>query len=610
MRKPNELQELMQDAFKILDRKDRRFLVWSLVFTCVFSILDLFAMGLVGLLGAISVTGVQSQQPTGKVQSALELFHIQNLNFQLQVGMLGAITIFALLLRTILSATLLRRVFKRLAQKGSEISSNLFVKVEKLDLGRIRQIGTVDIVQGVNAGVNSLVLGLVGMGISIAAESFLLSIVMLGLFIFDPVSALLILALLSAGITIMQFLLSKKTRVLSNLEAQLNIESDEDVREFVSGFREIRVYGASGHFAEKYSKRRVELSNIIAELTLLPNLTKYFVESAVILLVILFSAFQFLVHDAKHAIASLGVMLLISTRIVPSLLRIQQSSLMIKRSAAVARKTINLVGKLNEIQRSYSKLKSPEDLNGVHWRPNVCLSNVSYGYPDSNKLQLKNINLLIKEGEFLAIVGPSGAGKSTLVDLILGILEPTNGSVLISGTTPAAAIEKFRNEFAYVSQSTSILNSTILENITFNSNIELRHKENFAKAIESARLEDFIDSLAEGLSTKITTNEDMMSVGQRQRVGIARALFVKPSLLVMDEPTSALDAQTEGAIAKSIDNLRGKCTIVVIAHRLSTIVHADRILYMDNGEITHQGTFESLRASVPNFDEQARLLGL
>lgn len=606
----NSLVGTLKRSLSLLGQKDRRFLVLVLLISSFFTLLDLLAIGLVGLLGALSVSGVQSQAPTGRVMQLLKLVNLDQFSFQNQVCILGLITVLALLIRTIVSATLMKRVFSRLAKKGSEISSELFSQIRKLDLAEIKQIGVVNIITGVNAGVNSMVLGIIGTSIAIGSELILLLVMMFGLFIIDPASAFLILLFLTAGVLVMNLFLSKKIRALSKAEAHLNIESDEDAREFVNSFREIRVYGKSEKFHSKYSLRREELSSVIAELTLMPNLTKYYVESAVIILAIVFSAFQFVINDAKNAIASLGVLILVSTRVVPSLLRIQQSTLFIKRSAAVASTTLDLAAGVGFNPNAKILNTNDEISSTVPWRANIELDRVYFRYPNSSVDQLTDITLKISEGEFVAIVGPSGAGKSTLVDLILGILTPSSGSVFINRMNPELALKANTGKVAYVSQTTSIINASLLENITFESRITAIERANLDRALIGASLGNLVESLDSGLETMITDSENLMSVGQRQRVGIARALFVNPTLLIMDEPTSALDAQTERVISESISALRGTSTIVVIAHRLSTITHADRILYIDKGMILHEGTFASLRATVPNFDEQARLLGL
>ena len=130
------------------------------------------------------------------------------------------------------------------------------------------------------------------------------------------------------------------------------------------------------------------------------------------------------------------------------------------------------------------------------------------------------------------------------------------------------------------------------------------------RAIRDAQLEDFVESLPEGLDTQVGQRGTRISGGQRQRLGIARAMFTRPKLLVLDEATSSLDGQTEADISAAIQGLHGSVTIVMIAHRLSTVLHADQVIYMSEGKILSQGTFNEVRAAVPDFDHQAQLMGL
>jgi len=207
-------------------------------------------------------------------------------------------------------------------------------------------------------------------------------------------------------------------------------------------------------------------------------------------------------------------------------------------------------------------------------------------------------------------VGSSGAGKTTLVDVLLGILEPDSGTVQISGVTPLEAISKWPGAIAYVPQDVLVTNGSIRENVALGYPLEAATDELVNDAIRIASLAEFVATLPEGLDTNLGERGAKISGGQRQRIGIARALFTKPKLLVLDEATSALDGGTEESISSDIQKLKGSTTVVLIAHRLSTVRDADLVLYMDKGEIVARGTFEEVRNAVPDFDRQAKLMGL
>jgi len=208
------------------------------------------------------------------------------------------------------------------------------------------------------------------------------------------------------------------------------------------------------------------------------------------------------------------------------------------------------------------------------------------------------------------ITGASGSGKTTLADLMLGLLEPSTGKVLISGLKPSEAIRKWPGAIAYVPQEVTIFNGTIRENITLGFDEWNESDVKIARAIELASLGDVVSELPDGLESQVGDRGTSLSGGQRQRIGIARALFTNPRLLVMDEATSSLDGLTESVISNNISRLHGKVTVVLIAHRLSTVRNADNVVYLRNGKIVATGNFDAVRKAVPDFDKQAKLMGL
>ena len=207
-------------------------------------------------------------------------------------------------------------------------------------------------------------------------------------------------------------------------------------------------------------------------------------------------------------------------------------------------------------------------------------------------------------------MGPSGAGKTTLVDLILGILEPNAGKVLISGLVPSEAFKKWSGAIAYVPQNVMVSTGTIRENVGLGYLPEIATDQLVLNALQIAQLDSQVLAMPGGLDSPVGENGSQISGGQRQRLGIARAMFTKPKLLVLDEATSSLDGQTEADVTAAIQSLRGRATVIVVAHRLSTARAADQVIYVENGHILAIGKFDEVRSAVPNFDQQALLLGL
>ena len=196
------------------------------------------------------------------------------------------------------------------------------------------------------------------------------------------------------------------------------------------------------------------------------------------------------------------------------------------------------------------------------------------------------------------------------MDVLLGVLSPTSGSVELSGKTPLDAFAHWPGAVSYLPQDIEIVNGSIKDNVCLGLNPRSVPEEFVWDAIEEAQLRSLVDSLPQGLDTQMGERGMKISGGQRQRLGIARALLSKPGLIVLDEATSALDGETEFKVTESLLAQRGKVTIVMIAHRLSTIREADHIYYLENGELAASGNFQELKSAFPRFAEQAELMCL
>jgi ABC-type multidrug transport system fused ATPase/permease subunit len=210
----------------------------------------------------------------------------------------------------------------------------------------------------------------------------------------------------------------------------------------------------------------------------------------------------------------------------------------------------------------------------------------------------------------VAITGSSGAGKTTLVDLILGVFSSNFNSVKISGLDPLSAFARWPGAVAYVPQNINIMNATIRENVSQGYEFDSLDEDRIWESLTIAHLDEFVKSLPQGIDTHVGEFGNQLSGGQRQRLGIARALFTSPKLLILDEATSALDGETEALISQTIKELKGKCTVILIAHRLSSVMNADKVIFMENGEIKAEGTFSDVRKLSPDFEKQVKLMGI
>ena len=214
----------------------------------------------------------------------------------------------------------------------------------------------------------------------------------------------------------------------------------------------------------------------------------------------------------------------------------------------------------------------------------ITMKDITYSYPNSDKLIFDHADLEIPVGAAVGIVGTSGAGKSTVVDIMLGLLEPKNGTIYADDVDVKTQYRGWLKNVGYIPQMIFMLDDTIRRNVAFGVPDDKIDEARLWEVLKEAQLDEFIKTLPEGLDTSIGERGIRLSGGQRQRIGIARALYEDPEVLILDEATSALDGDTEAAIMASINRLHGKKTLIIIAHRLQTIEKCDMVYRVENGK--------------------------
>ena len=601
--------EQIRKVLLLLNRSDRYKLGLVLIINTGLAFLDLIGVALIGITSAILIRGLQGLAAGDQVTRFLELLNLNELPQRHLLLLLGGCAISFFILKTILSVYFLRRTLRYMSTRTAQISSSLVSKmlnrpVEKIFIKPIQHQ-----IYNVTGGVERLVGGAVTSLVVIASDLVLLLVILIGLMLVDPVTSIGTFFVFTGIGFLLYFLLHKRVAILNSKFAYQNIYFNQKVSEGINSFRDLFIKGGREFYVNEIRKTKMRLAGYDAEIKFLPNISKYTIEISVILGIAVVAGIQFYLFDSNRAIAVISVFLAASTRIAPAIIRLQQNVIAVKSSLSAAKPTLELIDELNGVEE-LERIETVISTNHANFSPRIKLSNLKFIYSDATENTIQDISLEIGEGKFIALVGPSGGGKSTLIDLILGLLAPSSGSVTISGLTPVDAIKKWPGSIGYVPQDVFIENSTVKENICLGFNPESVSDDLVWQALQLADLSDFVKSLAGQLSYRISDAGKNLSGGQRQRLGIARALLTKPKIVIFDEATSALDAKTENRVSESILKLTGECTVIFIAHRLSVVRSADMIFYIDKGKIVNQGTFEELRSINADFNNQANFMGI
>jgi ATP-binding cassette, subfamily B, bacterial PglK len=599
----------LRRALRILSPTDQRKVVLVSILQIFLGFLDLLGVLAIGLLGTLSVSGLESSVPGEGVSKVLRILRIQDFEFQTQVGILVAVATILLIGRTLLSIYFTRRVLFFLSHRGAKISAELISRLLSQPLLIVQSRTTQEMLYSVTVGVERVVIQVLASCVVWVSDFSLLLLLVLGILTLDPITgAATILIFLATGFFLFK-LLYVRAGQLGATNTQLNIESNEKIVEVFASYRESVVRDRRNYYAREIGSLRFKLANAAAEISFLPYVSKYVIETTVVVGSLIVGGLQFFLNDASHAVATLAIFLAAGTRIAPAALRMQQGAISIKSGLGASATTLDLVEALGKSPINYDSNDVP-DIEHKGFISEINMTDVSLTYPNQVAPAISNVDFKVPIGKLVAIVGPSGAGKTTFVDILLGLLNPDQGTVTISGVPPQVAIPKWPGAISYVPQDVVIAEGTIRENVALGYPPEVATDSLVMSALKVAHLEEFIATLPDGIDTQVGERGARLSGGQRQRLGIARAMFTRPCLLVLDEATSSLDGETEATISDSLHELHGSTTVIMIAHRLSSVRNADIVVYMDSGHILAMGTFEEVRRIIPNFDRQSRLMGL
>ncbi|MDO5700984.1 MAG: ABC transporter ATP-binding protein [Bowdeniella nasicola] len=446
----------------------------------------------------------------------------------------------------------------------------------------------------VSQAFSSVVLG----SVTVVVDGLTVIAIFITLAVMTPTASLLGIVIFGgAGLLIEQSLKRRTVRVGRRL-VQLGTESWQLLNPAIAGFRETRLFSREALFSERYADNRRAEADVSRARTMLSELPKYLLEIVMVFGILVIGVVLFMLHDRSTAFGLLAAFAAGAVRVIPAVNRIVATANQIRAGVPAL---MQVVDEVRELGRDVADDCSMHALDVTIPPADIEVRDLGFRYPDAHANVLSGVTVTIPYGHTVALVGGSGAGKTTFADIIAGLLPATEGSITVGGVDILTHARSWRSTLAMVSQGVYLWDAPVRDLITFGEPREEVDDSLLDDVVRRARLTGFIRDLPDGLDTLVGENGTRVSGGQAQRIGIARALYSQPRVLILDEATSALDNETERQVTETIEALHGQMTVLVIAHRLSTVRNADSILFFKGGRIAGHGTMRELYESDSDF---------
>lgn len=578
----------------------RRRLVLATAAASMLALLDfaaLLMMSGLGALIALTLTAGEDQEPP-----LPDWVPLDGLSNQQLIVLLGGTAAVLLVAKSVLSWRMNRRIFLFMAKRTPDLSLRVFFQYLRAPFPAAQSLTRSQVVSAVTSGPASLVSGMSSAVAMVTETVLVLTLVVLMIFA-SPLLFLAAVAYFALVGYVVSRLIARHSERYGRAAFEGGLAASETLNAAIGFAPEIRLYGMASGFAGRLQADQNKAAVAAGLQQTLFQAPRYILESAVILGMTAVAGIAFAFQAPAEATFTLAIFTLTSARLVPSLLRFNGAwgAMNVATAQSVALEPVLDLPQPAEVSAVGSTASDAAAATGENA---VVLRGVGYQYPQAAAWALRDIELRVPRGAKVALVGETGSGKSTLALVIAGLIEPSEGSV--ERTTRAGSAEYI----AIVPQDVYLAPDTVRSNIVMPIAGGTADDARIWQALADAQVDAVVRALPQGLDTQLGERGVRLSGGEIQRIGLARALYREPELLVLDEATSSLDAETERRVSDRITRAAKKCTVVTIAHRLATIRQADIVVLLARGRVVGTGTFDELVAAHPEFAVAATLQGL
>ena len=572
--------------YRVLEPKRRRQLALLSILMLVYSFLEAISIGaIVPFLGIL--ISPQEIADTQIFAPVLAVFDINDAN---ELRLVFTLLFVAIVLITGCFRILYYWLQVRLSMAiGVDLSTYVYESTMYQPYGELIKRNSSEILAGAHKA-RDLVGSIIQPTLTFCSSLFLLATVLMTLFLIEPVVA--ITGVVGFGsLYVFAVLIGKRfLQVNSITYAREMGQVNKAIQEGIGGIRDVIIDGTQAIFTRVYSDALFRMQHAAAGNALVAQVPRFVIE---MLGLVLLSGIMFTIvaRDSSliSAIPSLGALALGAQRLLPVLQQAYMAYVTIRGGIDSTNDALSLLDQ---------SIASKEVYGGSECLPfknTLLLDNIGFAYSSDLKSVLNDVNIEIKCGARIGLIGPTGGGKSTLVDLIMGLLNPTSGSIYVDGVRLCEKnIRAWHSSISHVPQSIYLADASVAQNIAFGVEPQKIDMEKMIQAAKIAQLSETISRLDMGYDTFVGERGIRLSGGQRQRIGIARAIYKNPSILILDEATSALDDATEKEVLQAIEHLDKEMTIITIAHRTQALRNCDSIYKLDRGTVVVKGTYDQI----------------
>jgi ABC-type multidrug transport system fused ATPase/permease subunit len=580
----------------LLPATARRQFVWLCLLAAVTGLLETASVAsVIPFLAVLAQPGIAVTDPRiGAVVGVLGISHPSG-----ALAALGGLVLLVLLATNAFSAMVTLMMLRFANRQGHALAVRLFDSYLRQPYTFHLHRHTAELQRILLSEVQRITVGALAPAVHMISRAFVIVFLLTLLLLADPRLALVVSAVLGTGYLMVFGFAQRILHAAGRESMETGTLQATHSSESLTGIKEIKLLGREREFVDAFARLSQRSANAHAKAQALATLPRYAVEAVAFGFVLVVAIYLLAAAGSvEHVLPLLGLYAFAGYRLLPALHQTFDGWAALRFTAA----SLDAVLRDLELEKASGPAIRPPDVTPLPFARELTLSGIAYRYPGAADRAVRGISLTVRKNTTIALVGHTGCGKTTVVDLLMGLLPVTEGRLLVDGmAVEGENVARWQRVIGHVPQQIFLFDDSVAQNIAFgiaDSRIDMDRVE---RAARLAKLHDFVAGLPQRYATVVGQRGIRISGGERQRIGIARALYQDPELLVLDEATSALDNVTENAVLEALQTLSGRKTIVMIAHRLTTVRNCDQIYVMEAGHIVEHGSYDELMKSSERF---------